>query len=387
MRRSARLVLGSWLACAAWLGCNAILGNESAVFAPEVDGSAADGRLDPPDTSSPAVDTGTPPDAGQDGPACVDTSTDPSNCGGCGHGCLGGSCVAGACQAVAIAQVRGRPAAIAVDATHVYWTNITTGSVMRAPIGGGAVQTIHAGADGTSSGFGIAVVGGYVYFTLDAEDHVVRCPVAGCAGPPEIVVAGGVAPSFVDVLDGGQLVFTEGLVGGRIGRCTLPCDGGASYIDSGEFPLRATVAGDAIVWSTLFNGGRIFVHADGGTSLLLANTQAYDVRVAGQEVFAASLSGGPRAVFLDGGGARSVGPTGLAAYQGEYLALDGLDVVFANENADAVMRCARTGCDDSGTTLGKSTPFEPKGVAVNATQVFWAESDFNDGGTIKRIAK
>ena len=34
----------------------------------------------------------------QCGKTCVDTATDPKNCGACGHDCVEGKCVNGACQ-------------------------------------------------------------------------------------------------------------------------------------------------------------------------------------------------------------------------------------------------------------------------------------------------
>ena len=70
-------------------------------------------------------------------PEGVDTSTDPDNCGRCGHGCQGGSCQEGACQPVTLASGQGYPFAIAVDAASVYWTNSGTapdykdGAVMK----------------------------------------------------------------------------------------------------------------------------------------------------------------------------------------------------------------------------------------------------------------
>jgi hypothetical protein len=54
----------------------------------------------------------------------VDLTSDPQQCGSCGHSCLGGSCVAGACQAFKLANVSGQsgftPTALALDADHVY---------------------------------------------------------------------------------------------------------------------------------------------------------------------------------------------------------------------------------------------------------------------------
>jgi hypothetical protein len=94
--------------------------------------------------------------------ACVDTSSDPSHCGRCGHDCQGGTCSAGACQPVTLASGQNSPSEIAVDATSVYWTNYYGGTVMKVPLGGGSVTTL---ASGQNVPGGIAVDATSVYWT------------------------------------------------------------------------------------------------------------------------------------------------------------------------------------------------------------------------------
>lgn len=77
---------------------------------------------------------------------CVDTTSDPKNCGYCGHDCLGGFCVASACQPVVVATKQQWPVAITVDATNVYWTNgqsgAPLGSVVKADLSSGKIVTV-----------------------------------------------------------------------------------------------------------------------------------------------------------------------------------------------------------------------------------------------------
>lgn len=75
-----------------------------------------------------STDGSNPGDAATDAPtdgaadACgADTSTDPKNCGTCGHDCCGGACEKGQCQPLVLATQQANPAWLLADATHVYW--------------------------------------------------------------------------------------------------------------------------------------------------------------------------------------------------------------------------------------------------------------------------
>jgi hypothetical protein len=102
---------------------------------------------------------------------CTNTQgSDASNCGSCGHGCLGGACSAGVCQpfTLANASVTSSPAYIAVDATNLYWADDGLNSVLQVPVaqpGAAPITLVHS----TSLIYfqGIAVNGNTVAFTVD----------------------------------------------------------------------------------------------------------------------------------------------------------------------------------------------------------------------------
>jgi len=59
--------------------------------------------------------------------ACVQTASDPLNCGTCGHNCLNGTCSGGACQPFAIASnLTGLPGPLQLDGANLYWTEADT---------------------------------------------------------------------------------------------------------------------------------------------------------------------------------------------------------------------------------------------------------------------
>jgi hypothetical protein len=88
------------------------------------------------------------PDCDKTGTGCTDRSTDPVNCGQCGHSCLGGACVASVCGPATFFDGTGIGASItdlATDGTAVVWGNATDGSVDFVEMQGGT-NIVLAGA-------------------------------------------------------------------------------------------------------------------------------------------------------------------------------------------------------------------------------------------------
>ncbi|HMG57155.1 MAG TPA: hypothetical protein VK601_26830, partial [Kofleriaceae bacterium] len=136
----------------------------------------------------------------------IDLTSDPDNCGACGHSCNGGACQASLCQPVALAIGQNNPQGIAVDTGNVYWTS-GDGTVQRMAIAGGAPTTL---ASGQTSPFGVAVDATRVYWTNKAGagsgGAVMSVLIAG-GGQQTLASAQG-APDRV-IVTGGALYWTN----------------------------------------------------------------------------------------------------------------------------------------------------------------------------------
>jgi hypothetical protein len=74
---------------------------------------------------------------------------------------------------------------LALDATHVYWTDASS-AVLRVPLTGGSVQTI---AQGQATPYGLAVAAGYVYWSNNLGAAIMRAPSDGSGSPQTVASA------------------------------------------------------------------------------------------------------------------------------------------------------------------------------------------------------
>jgi hypothetical protein len=397
MRRHAAVVLIAWAGGFAWVGCNALLGNESAVFEPDAgiagETGANEGGSNEAGSGDGASDGRAPEDAAPDVVhPCTVTTSDSFNCGACGHDCLGGACMGGLCQPVILATEVGEPTAIVVDATHVYWTNATSGDVRRVPIVGGAVETVFDGPAGSTLGEGLVRSGADVIFTIDngaGDGGIFRCPTSGCGGGgPQPVVAPLAAPEFVGLLDGGVLLFSEQSNGGRVARCTLPCTSGLEVVAPSEgFPQFVASDGTAFYWSTLIpNGGNLRGRDDLASPPrdLVSGRFVRQVEVHGAEVLYAERGSGLRAIPRDGGLVRKISEQTTDTQR---FALDGDDVYFNDEIAlGRILRCNVASCGDAGVAVAASQD-HPHAITTDKASVYWTNAGSSGTGSVVRVAK
>ncbi len=337
-------------------------------------GTPADGSpsLVPPDASVFFPDAGRPdadhvfPDASDYcGPAsalvgqgCGDPSSDPHNCGGCGHDCDGGMCDAGVCAPLppgVVATGQYAPTAIAVDSENVYWLNsgvvvaggghldpeVFGGSqVLQCAIGGcGNRPTVLASISESAASTkaqdppsGLTIDDRAVYWTDGAGVHA--CKKGGCACAPQTLT--GVSTATAVAVSPTDAYFALYLPD-AVDVCPLAgCAAGPSSFASDQIAPMAIISDtSSVYWSTI--GG----------------------------VRQCPLGG------CDGGAAHLWEDPGPQTFT-MGIAVDADNVYWTNQNG-SVYQCAKTNCATTLVTLADGRN-APSGIASDGTDVYWSDS-------------
>lgn len=199
-------------------------------------------------TSDPAADTSTSLSATTG--AASESSDDGTTDGSPGDaGCP-------ECTILADALEDGR--GIAVDATHVYFTDTTAGTILRVPTSGGEVETL---VMGQAAPYDVAVDGTHVYWTNFAEAGSVQ-RIANDGDAPELVDTDTPFPRAV-ALDATHVYWTGFAVdSGRLARRPLTLDGSAQTLLSGDAGFAELVVGPDSVFVSSHDpttGGASFI--------------------------------------------------------------------------------------------------------------------------------
>ena len=328
-------------ACQANVGT--CMGDGTCVYAP-IRGACDDGDgCTQDDTCNGGVCIGTPiacetpPET-----TCVDASTLRSFEGGscrsgacdyvprdltCDHGCEAGECLPNRCHGACVPQLlAGRqhtPYSIALDDTHVYWTNYDSG-VLRSWHGGSFRESIAGGQHGASE---VALDATHVYWTNTTGDQVMRALKDGTER---------------------QTVASE--------------QDGASGIAVDDTHVYWTSAAADEVMSARKDGTFIRVLAtgqDGARDIAVDRTHIYWTNPLSFQVMRARKNGS--------------GLETLAIHQwGAYrITLDDTHVYWTNANGGQVMRALKDGTGLEALASGQDSP---AGIVVDATHVYWTNT-------------
>lgn len=156
---------------------------------------------------------------------CVDTTRDVLNCGACGITCAG-PCVASTCTPAlsSVLATGSTPTALAADGSYVYWLDPGASKVFKTSADSAATTTELA--NGQASPFDIAIDVTYVYWTNKLGAAVMR--VAKSGGTPEIL-SGAVSPLHI-ALDATYVYWNDSVGVRRVAKTggspvTIAADG------------------------------------------------------------------------------------------------------------------------------------------------------------------
>jgi hypothetical protein len=357
----ARLLLASsivWLtACSALIGVNDLSYDENAEggVGGQIDGGEGGGGPDGTTTPPGATDGGT------DGPvSCVaDLSTDPKNCGACGHDCFGGACAAGKCGPVELGTVTGAPLRdVVVSDQYVFvsgYVSLSTDAsgIWRIPKNGGPVEQYVT----TRYAEAMAIFGDTLYFVVhddpengtDQHGGVWSCPLTGASPCVPKLIAAADNPRTITV-DETRLLYPDQAAGKGIMAFTPP-GAPAVFRDGFSAANSLFVDGQKVFYSTvLFTSPQqakvLEVFPDGGfTDTYIYSSDSAD----------------------DG---TLIGDTSAL----HYTAYD-----FDTTTSGVVRRIPRPGSTATPCDYGGTTNKRPYGVYVDATRVYWTNQ--GDGAT------
>ncbi len=303
---------------------------------------------------------------------------DPLNCGDCDHDCLGGECEVGTCQPVVLVEGESAPLNVAVDETHVYWTNFqASGSVVRATSSGGN-RTVLTDA---VSPFDLALDDESVFFTSD--DEIARVPKVGGASTP--LISGTGEPRGVAVDDSDVFYVDLGNADGDV-ESIPKMGGGEDVLAANESsPRFLTVMNGFVYWTDDADATVSRVAADGmGAVEVLATDQvgAWDIFSTPDLLAWTNLADVGEVKWLsledlmdERTLAISLRPWGIA--------IDDAHVYWTTEEDGTVQRSAVDGEQELAEMIATGLQ-TPHGIATDDQFVYWADTA---AGAIMRVAK
>lgn len=219
--------------------------------------------------------------SGSGGAACDGGSTtDPANCGACGHDCAGGGCVMSACQPVAIANGMTAEGALAIDDSYVYFgCTISLGhQVCKLPLNAGTSDDPTTPVASAAPLTAIAADDGYFLYSF--ADKTPQVGLWG-AGASHVVYDGadaGVASSVTAMAAHSKEFFFA--VDPKAGPNILSSDELLEVSAAGTAPAHTTaLAYDGTsVFAALQDGS--ILRFQGGQSQMLATSQSSPVAIA-----------------------------------------------------------------------------------------------------------
>ncbi len=332
---------------------------------------SADASMDGPTDSS--IDTG-PCVPCADG-SCVDTTTDPGNCGGCGITC-GGQCTGGRCL-VTLATA-SEPIQLAIDAQNVYFTAYD-GTVDKVPVDGGAVTVL---AEGIGYPWGITIDANAVYFgvpnfiTGGVNAWVGSVPIGG--GAPTTLASNTAGGRLLAVLDGILYWDSGGYETSTDAEITrVPVYGGTPtpfvpIKPGGFYSIGGMVPRDGQLFFTEDGVGIESLAPEATTPTPIANVAAGSIALDDANIYTVSTDG-----LLSISRATGAVTTLVPGTQQEItnsptsIATDGVNVYWTNYYGITQSTVLRVPVGGGPTTTLASGQNDTSSVVLDSTSVYW----------------
>jgi hypothetical protein len=311
------------------------------------DASVADAATS--EGSTPGDGSTTPPlDGGTDACATVDITSDPKNCGYCGHDCRGGGCNGGSCEAFLVANLDASAASVTENSNGVYWVATGGKEVLSCPRSGckGSASVLSGSLTNTVA---LTAVGSDLA-VLDVQDIQHVTTPAGAA----------------------VLIYPKS---GTIDTSSVICtDEKSAYV---YFRTYSSSAGQQVATRILVDGG------DPLQGTYVTNNQLKTIGC-GAGHFAWMLNPNPDTIYACSDPADCGAPGSIAAGSNNdevHIAATSTMVFYSRRNANTLNACPLEGCT-SPTVIG--TPTDIDGIAVDDTYVYFTSGS---GGTVSRCAQ
>lgn len=330
-------------------------------------------------TSSSSGSAGACPDGLGDcyGNGCdIDLGEDPFNCGACDFSCDEGGCNAGVCTPPpeVLANDDGELGGLALDADAVYWSQGNT--IRRRAKGGGDSIVL---TKTTAAPSRLAVDGTHVYWTESSSGNIGRVPKVG--GSAEILAAGEVKP-FALAVDA-DAVYWATMMGNVI---RLGMQGGGAPQTLTDLAWNCSdlaLDDDAVYWSDGINDGnlgRILKTGGAGPTLHPVDgiPGSFAIDSASIYVWVADPStdswpGQPRRVAKSGGAMSALAPFGK--HGDGQLTVDATHVYWcSSDDGNLVKKVTKEGGVVVNLASGND---QCMAIAVDATHVYWIEGGAN----------
>ncbi|NUO52017.1 MAG: hypothetical protein HOV80_24465 [Polyangiaceae bacterium] len=308
---------------------------------------------------------------------CANTDFDPDNCGACGHVCSD-TCSDGKCDPVVLVEGEEAPRGIIVDDQYLYW--VTYGSHLvrrRAKASDATPETV---ASMQVNAWGLAQDATHLYWTSRSLGTVSRLP-KDLSGDVEVLISGLSDP--IELFVAGDTLYVTARAGGQV--VSVPKTGGTHTVLQDGFPepYGVAVVDGTVMITEAFSGDLLALGMNGPQVLADGLQNAFQIVPAGDGVLWCAY-GNDDIRYLPRGAAA---PQVLAAADECWGVFADASHVYWTQEFYEMPQMGRVwmgSLDGSPPVMVADGQTGPTGITADADAIYW--SNFQ-GGQIVRVDK